>query len=263
MQDHTLRLSDGTRLACRQHLETPGIARPTVLFCPGFRSVMAGIKGQFLATMTAEEGLGYVGFDYRGHGASSGRFEDGTVGTWLTDILAVIDEVTAGPLILVGSSMGAWLAILAALERPDRIAGLIGIAAAADFTEDLIAQEMDDAARSALALDGVWYRPSDYDDGPYPITKSLLDDGRQHLVLRGPIDILMPVRLLHGVADPDVPWQQSQRLMTAITGDDVRLTLIKDGDHRLSRSSDLALLGDAVRELADLAVSSGPTPSAK
>lgn len=224
---------------------------------------MTGIKGQFLAEMTTADGLGYVGFDYRGHGASSGRFEDGTISAWLTDLLAVIDEATTDPLILVGSSMGAWLAVLAARQRPDRISGLIAIAAAPDFTEDLIAQEMDQAAQSAMALDGVWYRPSEYDDGPYPITKSLLEDGRRHLVLQAPIDITAPVRLLHGVIDPDVPWRQSERLMTAIAGNDVRLTLIKDGDHRLSRPADLALLADAVRELVILAVSSGPASATK
>ncbi len=211
---------------------------------------MSGIKGEFLAEMTAKEGLGYACFDYRGHGASSGRFEDGTIGAWLSDLLAIIDQATSGPLVLVGSSMGAWLAVLAARDRPDRIAGLIGVAAAPDLTEDLIAAKMDEAARSAIALDGIWYRPSAYEDGPYPITKKLLDEGRNHLVLRAPIAIDAPVRLLHGIADPDVPWRQSERLMMALTSDDVRLTLIKDGDHRLSRPADLALLADTVRELA-------------
>lgn len=211
---------------------------------------MSGIKGEFLAEMTAKEGLGYACFDYRGHGASSGRFEDGTIGAWLSDLLAIIDQATSGPLVLVGSSMGAWLAVLAARDRPDRIAGLIGVAAAPDLTEDLIAAKMDEAARSAIALDGIWYRPSAYEDGPYPITKKLLDEGRNHLVLRAPIAINAPVRLLHGMADPDVPWRQSERLMMALASDDVRLTLIKDGDHRLSRPADLALLADTVRELA-------------
>jgi len=245
-----LDLGDGTRLACRRHPAVPNGERPTIVFCPGFRSVMSGIKGEFLAEMTATEGLGYACFDYRGHGASSGRFEDGTIGAWLSDLLAIIDRATSGPLILVGSSMGAWLAVLAARDRPDRIAGLIGVAAAPDLTEDLIAAKMDEAARSAIALDGIWYRPSAYEDGPYPITKKLLDEGRNHLVLRAPIAIDAPVRLLHGIADPDVPWRQSERLMMALTSDDVRLTLIKDGDHRLSRPVDLALLADTVRELA-------------
>lgn len=250
MQDHMLNLGDGTRLAYRRHKAVSTGGRPTIVFCPGFRSVMSGIKGEFLAEMTAEEGLGYACFDYRGHGASSGRFEDGTIGAWLADLLAIIDDATSGPLILVGSSMGAWLAVLAARDRPDRIAGLIGVAAAPDLTEDLIAAKMDEAARSAIALDGIWYRPSTYEDGPYPITKTLLEEGRNHLVLRGPIAIDAPVRLLHGIADPDVPWRQSERLMMALASDDVRLTLIKDGDHRLSRPADLTLLADTVRELA-------------
>lgn len=250
MQDHMLNLGDGTRLAYRRHKAVSTGGRPTIVFCPGFRSVMSGIKGEFLAEMTAEEGLGYACFDYRGHGASSGRFKDGTIGAWLADLLAIIDDATSGPLILVGSSMGAWLAVLAARDRPDRIAGLIGVAAAPDLTEDLIAAKMDEAARSAIALDGIWYRPSTYEDGPYPITKTLLEEGRNHLVLRGPIAIDAPVRLLHGIADPDVPWRQSERLMMALASDDVRLTLIKDGDHRLSRPADLALLADTVRELA-------------
>ncbi|MEM7444486.1 MAG: alpha/beta fold hydrolase [Pseudomonadota bacterium] len=250
MLDEFLTLGDGTRLHYCHRSPAANSGQPTVLFCPGFRSISTGIKGQFLAKMTAAEGLGFASLDYRGHGTSSGRIQDGTVGAWLLDLLNVIDRVTKGPLILVGSSMGGWLAVLAARDRPERVMGLIGVAAAPDFTEDLLAAKMDEAAQAAMALDGIWYRPSDYDDEPDPISKSLIDEGRKHMVLRSPVEIIAPVRLLHGVADPDVPWQQSERLMRALAGGDVRLTLIKDGDHRLSRPEDLALLADAVRELA-------------
>jgi pimeloyl-ACP methyl ester carboxylesterase len=180
-------------------------------------------------------------FDYSGHGASGGRFEDGTIGRWTQDALLMIDRLSSGPLLLVGSSMGGWIALLAALARSDRIAGLIGIAAAPDFTETLMWQAMTFEERATLQRDGVLHVPSQYGE-PYPITRALIEDGRDHLLLTGPIALDRPVRLLHGQGDPDVPWETSLRIAERLTGSDVQVILVKDGDHRLSRPQDLELL---------------------
>jgi len=224
--------------------------RPGVLFCPGFRSDMGGTKAVFLEARGRARGLAVTRFDYRGHGASPGRFEDGTIGAWTEDALAVLDGATDGPQILVGSSMGAWIAVLVARARPGRVAGVVTVAAAPDFTEDLIRPALGPEAEAALARDGVWRRPSAYADSPDLVTARLLDEARTHLVLRAPIPLAAPLRALHGLADTDVPWRQSLRLVEAWAGADVRLTLIKDGGHRLSRPQDLALLDAAVAELA-------------
>lgn len=227
----------------------PG-SRPGVLFCGGFMSDMTGTKALALEAWASARGLACTCFDYQGHGASSGRFEDGTLGLWADDALAVLDQVTRGPQILVGSSMGGWIALLAALRRPARVAALVGVAPAPDFTEDLIWDALDAAARATLLRDGAWYRPSQYFDDPKPVTLALIEEGRRHLLLRGPIRFDGPVRLLHGMADADVPWQTSLRLAEALTTADVRVTLVKDGDHRLSRDEDIALLCRTVEELA-------------
>jgi pimeloyl-ACP methyl ester carboxylesterase len=214
---------------------------PTVVFLPGFASDMEGEKAQALADVCAARGQAVLRFDYSGHGASGGRFEEGTIGRWRDDALDVIDALSDGPLVLVGSSMGGWLALLVALARPARLAGLIGIAAAPDFTERLMWASMPFSARETLMCEGRIMVPSAY-GAPYPITRALIEDGRRHLLLDGPIALTAPVRLLHGQADPDVPWELSLRLAEQITGADVTVTLIKDGDHRLSRPADLALL---------------------
>jgi len=250
-EHHTVPRPDGASVACIRTPAAPGDRRPGVMFCGGFVSDMTGTKATYLEEACRRRGQAYVRFDYLGHGQSSGRFEDGTIGRWAEDAIAVLDAVADGPQVLVGSSMGGWIAVLAAMARPDRIAGLVGVAAAADFTEDLIRAVLDDAARAALARDGVWYRPSDYDEQPQAITQRLLDEGRDHLVLRAPVPIECPVRLLHGIDDPDVPWRQSLRLAEAIAGGDVRLTLVKNAGHRLSRDQDLALIAAAVAELSD------------
>jgi pimeloyl-ACP methyl ester carboxylesterase len=177
-------------------------------------------------------------------------FSDGTIGTWRDDALAALDRLSEGPQLLVGSSMGGWIASLVTLARPQRIAGLVTIAAAADFTEDLIAARLQEHQRAALARDGYFEEPSAYGP-PYRITQALLEDGRNHLLLRGDVAITAPVRLLHGMADPDVPWQTSLRLAERLASRDVRLTLIKDGDHRLSRDEDLALIGREVEGLLE------------
>jgi pimeloyl-ACP methyl ester carboxylesterase len=228
---------DGVELAWSRQDGTS----PTVVFLSGFRSDMTGDKATALATFCAARGTAMLRFDYSGHGSSGGRFEDGTIGRWTEDALAVIDRQTEGPLILVGSSMGGWIALLAALARPDRIAGLIGIAAAPDFTEALMWEAMTFAERAALMRDGVVHAPSQYGE-PYPITRALIEDGRTRLLLNAPIAIDCPVRLLHGQQDPDVPWEMALRIAEQLNSVDVQVTLVKDGDHRLSRPQDLALL---------------------
>ena len=225
-------------------------AGPIVVFLPGFRSDMNGDKATALASFCAERGVGMLRFDYSGHGASSGDFLDGTIGAWTADALAAIDALTEGKLILVGSSMGGWIALLTAVARPDRIAALVGIAAAPDFTQRLMWEAMAPPERATLERDGVLYVPSQYGD-PTPITRRLIQDGANHLVLTGPIPIHCPVRLLHGQADPDVPWELALRIAEQLETPDVRITLVKDGDHRLSRPADLALLRQTVTVLLD------------
>ncbi len=211
---------------------------------------MSGTKAGFLDETCAARGLGYVRFDYSGHGASSGRFEDGTVGQWAEETIAVIDRTTDGRLILVGSSMGGWIMLLAALARPHRVAGLIGLAPAPDFTEALIWDRLTDSERDLLMRSGHLEMPSDYSEEPTIITRTLIEEGRRHLLLSAPIGIHCPVRLLHGMADPDVPYSISLELAERIVSQDVRVLLIKDGDHRLSGDRDLKLLAATVDELA-------------
>ena len=234
---------DGVELAW----ERSAGAQPTVVFLPGFRSDMTGEKATMLAAHCAERGQAMLRFDYSGHGSSGGRFEDGTIGVWKRDTLAVID-LTEGPLILVGSSMGGWIALLAALERRERVAGLIGIAAAPDFTETLMWEAMTFEQRATLMRDGVLHVPSQYGE-PTPITRALIEDGRRHLLLDSPIALDCPVRLLHGQRDADVPWELALRIAEDLTSDDVRVVLVKDGDHRLSRPQDLVLLRETLAAL--------------
>jgi pimeloyl-ACP methyl ester carboxylesterase len=223
---------------------------PTVVFLPGFRSDMTGDKATALAAFCAGRGAAILRFDYSGHGASSGDFLDGTIGTWAADALAAIDALTTGKLILVGSSMGGWIALLTAVARPDRVAAMVGIAAAPDFTQRLMWESMAPPERATLQRDGVLYVPSQYGD-PTPITRTLIEDGANHLVLNGHIPIRCPIRLLHGQADPDVPWELSLRIAEQADTPDVRIVLVKDGDHRLSRPADLALLRQTVAALLD------------
>jgi len=228
---------------------TPGTG-PGVMFCGGFQSDMTGTKALALEAWAREQGRAFIRFDYQGHGASSGRFEDGTIGQWAEDARQVLDRVAEGPQVLVGSSMGAWIMLLVALSRPERIAGLVGIAAAPDFTEDLIWGTLNAEQRLTLLDTGLLALPSEYADTPHPITHRLIDEARRHLLLRGPIGLGCPVRLLHGMSDPDVPWVTSIRLAERLTGSDVGLTLVKDGDHRLSRDRDIALMLRTVGEVA-------------
>lgn len=243
-----LALPDGTHLAFRRI--AAGAGGPGIVFLSGFASDMSGSKGTALESWAQSRGRALLRFDYFGHGCSAGRFRDGTIGRWTSDAIAAIDRLTEGPQILVGSSMGGWIMLLAALARPERIAGLVGIAAAPDFTEDLMWERMSDASRAQLMRDGSILQPSEYQDAPLEITQALIEDGRRHLLLRGPIRIGCPTRLLHGMADPDVPWQTSLQLSERLTAVDTTVTLIKDGDHRLSREPDLQRLFAAIDELS-------------
>jgi pimeloyl-ACP methyl ester carboxylesterase len=241
----TLRRPDGEQLAWRRQAGKG----PAVVWLGGFRSDMAGTKAQILSEWAREGGQDVLRFDYFGHGESSGDFLQGSISRWRADALAVIDELTQGPLVLVGSSMGGWLALLAALARPDRVQAMVLIAPAADFTEALMKPALSVQARAALERDGVWMQPSEHDPAGYPITRLLLEDGARWSVLPGPLGFKGPVRILQGAKDDSVPWRHAQELVGAIESDDVHFTLIKDGDHRLSRPQDLERLIAAVEEV--------------
>ena len=222
---------------------------PGVVWLGGFNSDMTGTKAQALAGWAARADRGYVRFDYFGHGASSGAFEKGTISRWREDALAVIDALTKGPLMLVGSSMGGWIATLAALARPERVVGMVLVAPVADMTERLIASGLAPEAHAALAEHGVWVRPSPYGPGD-PISRALLEDGARWNVLPGPVSCRAPLRVLQGAVDADVPWRHALALAQAWEADDKVSTLIGDGDHRLSRPQDIARLIAAVEELS-------------
>jgi pimeloyl-ACP methyl ester carboxylesterase len=235
---------DGETLAWRK-VEGRG---PTVVWLGGFRSDMTGTKAQVLADALAARGQAYLRFDYFAHGASSGRWDEASIGRWREDALAVIDELTEGPLVLVGSSMGGWITCLAALARPERVKALVLIAPAPDFTEALMRPELSPEALREIEMNGLWMAPSEYGE-PYAITRHLLDEGRNWLILDGPVAIDAPVRILQGGADPDVPWTHALKLAERLRSSDVVFTLVKDGDHRLSRPQDLERLTAAVTEL--------------
>lgn len=224
---------------------------PDVVFLIGFRSDMAGSKATALDAWGAETGRAVVRFDYSGHGRSGGRFEDGTIGRWLEEAEAVVAQICRRPVVLVGSSLGSWIALLLAqkLKAERAVAGLVLVAPAADFTARLMEPAFSEEAREALARDGVYYRPSAYGD-PYPITRTLLEESRAHLLLDGPIDVGCPVHILQGVRDVDVPWGHAVDTVSHLATDDVVLTLVKDGDHSLSRPQDLARLIAAVEAVA-------------
>ena len=216
-------------------------------------SDMTGGKALALEAHARACGQAFVRFDYLGHGASSGRFEDGTIGRWAEDAVTVLDELCDGPQILVGSSMGGWIMLLAALARPERIVGLIGIAAAPDFTETLMWEAFGPEIRATLQRDGIFYQEyQGYDDeGPYPIALRLIEEAREHLLMNKPIPIACPVRLIHGTADADVPHTLSLDLMDKLESTDVEVTLVKGGGHRLSEPRDLARLTRTLAVLSD------------
>lgn len=230
--------------------QAPG-AGPGVMFLGGFKSDMSGTKAQFLSDWAYAQGRAFLRFDYSGHGQSAGDFLDGCIGDWYQDALAVLDGLTEGPQVLVGSSMGGWIALLLARARPERVAALVGIAAAPDFTEDSMWDGFDEAQRAALATQGFVDLPSEYSDEPYRITRRLIEDGRRHLVLRAPLRLPFPVRLLQGTEDTDVPLAVALRLMDHADSPDLRLTLVKGADHRFSEPENLALLAQTLESLVD------------
>jgi len=227
---------DGATIAYHR---TPG-KNPGVVFLGGFKSDMTGTKALALEAYCKKQGRAFLRFDYQGHGQSSGSFEEGSIGTWANDATFAISTLTKDPQVLVGSSMGGWIMLLVAKADPQKCAALVGIAAAPDFTEDLIAAEFTADDHTMLDNQGYVDVPSDYDDTePYRITKTLIKDGRHHLLLRQPLEIEMPIRLLQGMQDKDVPYETAIQTADVITGTDITIQLIKDGDHRLSRDQDL------------------------
>jgi pimeloyl-ACP methyl ester carboxylesterase len=225
---------------------------PGLFWLGGFKSDMKGTKAEALSQWARENGRACVRFDYSGHGESAGDFREGTIGRWLEESLAVFEAHAEGPQVVVGSSMGGWIALLLlrALRKrtaSGKAAGLVLIAPAVDFTEVLMWQRFPAKVKKEIEEQGVWLRPSEYDE-PYPITRALIEDGRNHLLLGGMIETGCPVRILQGVQDPDVPWNHAVALTSRLAQDDVVLTLVKDGDHRLSRPEDLERLIKAVGE---------------
>ena len=249
--------SDTRPIAVRHDEGAKSGEKPGIFWLGGFKSDMKGTKAEVLSAWARENGRACVRFDYSGHGESGGDFRAGTIGRWLEESLAVFSACCSGPQVVVGSSMGGWIALLLTIElrrlkaagsaRAASIAGLVLIAPAVDFTEVLMWQRFPDKVKRALTETGVWLRPSDYGE-PYPITRGLIEEGRRHLLLGGMIETGCPVRILQGVQDPDVPWNHAVELTSRLAQDDVVLTLVKDGDHRLSRPEDLERLIKAVGE---------------
>lgn len=239
-------MADGRQLAyCLTEGKLPG-----VVFCGGFKSDMTGSKATALEVFCKQRGQRFVRFDYTGHGQSSGAFVDGTIGAWKQDALDILDHVATGENVIVGSSMGGWIMLLVALARKKQVKGLVGIASAPDFTEDLIWELMTDEQREDMKTKGVIHMPSCYGEDPYPITRNLIDEARNHRLLeQRAIDIAVPVRLIHGTKDDDVPWQFSQVLMEKLASKDVCLKLVKDGGHRLSEPDQLEMMCQLLSEV--------------
>ncbi|WP_421789307.1 alpha/beta hydrolase [Hyphobacterium sp.] len=231
---------DGEKIAYIRHEGEPGKA--CLIWLGGFKSDMDGTKAIALDEWARKSGRGFLRFDYFGHGKSSGDFEDGTIGRWREDALAVIDELTTGPQILIGSSMGGWISLLCAKERASRLAGLLLIAPAPDFTSELMWPSFPEAIRQQILETGKFEEPSAYDDEVFIITKKLIEDGRNWSVLGGPIGFEGPVRILQGQHDESVPWQHAQKCADVLTSEDIVFTLIKSGDHRLSSETEIARL---------------------
>jgi pimeloyl-ACP methyl ester carboxylesterase len=242
----------GRRIAVRTRAGTA----PGLFWLGGFNSDMRGTKALALDAWATEQGRACVRFDYSGHGESGGAFIDGTIGRWLEESVAVFEQFCRGPQVVIGSSMGGWMALLLAREIARRegshasLAGLVLIAPAPDFTEQLMWNGFSEDIREEITTKGVWQRPSAYGDGaPYPITRALIEEGRNHLLLGSAIEVGCPVRILQGAQDPDVPWQHAFALAHRLPSDDVVLTMIQDGDHRLSRPQDIARIIAAVAEI--------------
>jgi pimeloyl-ACP methyl ester carboxylesterase len=242
--------TDQRAIAVRRH----DGAAPGLLWLGGYKSDMQGTKALALADWATRRGRACVRFDYSGHGESGGAFTDGTIGRWLAETRAVFEACCRGPQVVIGSSMGGWLALLlaralrGAKDAPANLAGLVLVAPAVDFTQELMWKRFTPEIKRELADKGVWARPSQYSPEPYLVTRQLIEEGRSHLLLGGMIETGCPVRILQGVQDPDVPWQHAKALVARFACDDVVLTLIKDGDHRLSRPEDIERLIRAVEE---------------
>lgn len=257
------------RIAVRQ---TAGLS-PGLVWLGGFKSDMRGTKAEALARFAEERGQASLRFDYSGHGESGGAFAEGTISRWLEESVAVFDTFCRGRQIVVGSSMGGWMALLLARELrrraegkqacPASIAGLVLIAPAVDFTEVLMWERFPRKIRREIEEKGVWLRPSEYSEEPYPITRQLIEDGRNHLLLGGMIETGCPVRILQGVQDHDVPWMHAVELVSRLAQDDVVLTLVKDGDHRLSRPDDVDRLTATVDELIADTQPAKPEPASE
>ncbi len=257
MNDNSLKFLEIGSGSARRRVavrERSGTA-PGLFWLSGYKSDMKGTKAAALADWAEQAGRACVRFDYSGHGASGGEFTEGTIGRWLADSLGVFDACCREPQILIGSSMGGWLALLmvrALRARPQAppasVIGLVLVAPAVDFTEELMWKRFTPAIRQELEERGVWSRPSEYSSEPYLVTRQLIEEGRNHLLLGGMIETGCPVRILQGVEDPDVPWRHAVELVSRLASDDVVLTLVKDGDHRLSRPEDIERLIRAVAE---------------
>ena len=239
---------DGEKIAYKMSEGPTGYSGPTLIWCGGLKSDMEGGKAVHLHDWAIEEGRSYIRFDYFGHGVSTGEFRKGTISRWAADVVQVMDELAKGDIILIGSSMGGWASLLAALKRLDRVKGLLLIAPAPDFTEKLTWAEWSEEQRETLKRDGIVYVPSDYDE-PYEYSRVLIEDGRANQILDAPIKFDGPVRILQGAMDPVVPWEYSRQIVDVITSEDVDYTLVKNGDHSLSTSNDLDRLVRVAKEL--------------
>jgi pimeloyl-ACP methyl ester carboxylesterase len=256
MNDLCLKFLDvGTPIATRRIVVRARTgASPGLFWLGGFKSDMKGIKAEALDLWARDHGRAMTRFDYSGHGESGGSFTDGTIGRWLEESVGVFHTFCRGPQVVIGSSMGGWLALLLARELAQRgpasasVIALVLVAPAVDFTEELMWKRFPAEVRREIEANGVWRRPSQYSDEPYPITRNLIEEGRRHLLLAGMIETGCPVRILQGVQDPDVPWHHAVELTSRFARDDVVLTLVKDGDHRLSRPEDIERLIAAVAE---------------
>ncbi len=237
---------NGRRLAYRQAMG----AGPGVVFLGGFKSDMQGSKAAYLHQWAQASGRAFLRFDYSGHGESGGEFTDGCIGDWAGDAMEIVEALTDGPQVIVGSSMGGWIGLLLARAMPEKVQGLVGVAAAPDFTEDGMWAGFDAATRAAMMRDGRIALPSEYEDSPYIITRRLIEDGRNRLVLRQPLALPFPVRLLHGTADASVELSVPLRLLEHAQGEDIRLLLVKGADHSFSSPACLALLEKAIVEVS-------------
>tara|TARA_B100000686_G_C16732777_1_gene941741 strand:+ start:940 stop:1716 length:777 start_codon:yes stop_codon:yes gene_type:complete len=221
---------------------------PGVIFLSGFKSDMSGQKAKYFEMSCKKNDRSFVRFDYFGHGKSDGKFEEGSISIWKDDALSILDKITSGPQVLVGSSMGAWIMLLVALFRKKRIKALLGIASAPDFTEEILSS-LSFEEKSNLYTKGAIYKPSEYDLEPTPITLNMLEDAKKHVLLKNPVDIKCPVHLFHGLEDQDVPWSTSIKLAEKLKSPDVKITLLKKGNHRLSEEFQIKLIADEIENL--------------